>query len=254
MGNGSRSVHGMSRDSPPDLAGIHGFLMLGTKNLYLCHLPMYSMAAHSFQTILEAKIEASEMKKYLKVRNKNPSKPIVVFNTLPKRTLEELSIHSKSFVGEISFGLENGDPDPNEELISKTDVKVTKKLLFNPLNINSHDYPEHLGYYLFGTNADWHLSHLLTKAPNFEQELDISISGRQPDNKESEIFKVSIPSVDERSKQPINKGVDENENAIIEDPLTRSDYEIVTEKGNKFQVSIENKFMINNSMLNPHKH
>jgi hypothetical protein len=28
------------------------------------------------------------------------------------------------------------------------------------------------------------------------------------------------------------------------------EYEIVTEKGDRFQVSIKNKFMINNSMLN----
>ena len=250
MSNGSRSVFGMSRDSPPNLKGIHGFLVLGTKNLYLCHLPMYTMAAHTFQTILEAKIEASEMEKYLKVRNKNPSKPIVVFNTPPERTLEILSTPSKSFVGEISFGLESGDPDTHEEPISITDVNVTKKLLFNQLNNDSPDYPEHLEYYLFGTNSDWHLSHLLTKAPNFEQELDISISGSQPDNKESEILKVSIPSVDESSKQPINKGVDERGKLIMEDPLTRSDYEIVTEKGDRFQVSIINRFMINNTMLN----
>jgi hypothetical protein len=135
------------------------------------------------------------------------------------------------------FGLESGDPDPVEELISKTHVNVTKKLLFNQLNINSPDYPEHLEYYLFGTNSDWHLSHLLTKAPNFEQELDISISGSQPNNKESEIFKVSIPSVDERSKQHITK-----------DPLTRSNYEIETEKGDRFQVSII-KIWINNKFL-----
>jgi hypothetical protein len=234
----------MSRDSNEHLAANHGFLMLGTKNLYLCHLPMYSNPKHTFQTILEAKIEASEMENYLKLTNENPSKPIIVLNT-SEMTLKDLS-NSKSFVGEISFSNENGDPEG--ELLGTTDVNVTKILLFKQLNINSPDYPEHIEYYLFGTNSDWHLSHLLSKAPNFEQELDISISGKQPDNKESEIFKVSIPSVDERSKQPFVKG--KGENCIIEDPLTRSDYEIVTEKGDRFQVSIKNKFMINNSMLN----
>jgi len=43
-------------------------------------------------------------------------------------------------------------------------------------------------------------------------------------------FKVSIPSVDERSKQHITR-----------DPPTRSDYEIVTENVDKFQISI-NRF------------
>jgi len=36
----------------------------------------------------------------------------------------------------------------------------------------------------------------------------------------------------------------------MEDPLTRSDYEIVTEKSDKFQISIINRYMINNTMLN----
>jgi hypothetical protein len=38
------------------------------------------MAAHSFQTILEAEIEASEMENYLKIKNENPAKPIIVLN------------------------------------------------------------------------------------------------------------------------------------------------------------------------------
>jgi hypothetical protein len=207
---------------------------------------MYSNPKHLFQTILEANIEVSEMEKYLKLRNEDPSKPIIVLN-ISQMTLKELA-NSKSFAGEISFSNENGDPvDP---LLGTTNVNVKKILLFNQLNKDSPDYPEHVQYYLFGTNSDWHLSHLLSKAPNFEQELDISISGSQPDNKEPEIFKVSIPSVDERSKQPIVKVDEKSKEIIIEDPLTRSDYEIVTEKGDRFQVSIKNKFMINNSMLN----
>jgi hypothetical protein len=247
MSDSSQGVHGMSRELPENLVARHGFLMLGTKNLYLCHLPMYSMAAHVFQTILEAEIETSEMEKYLRLKNENPSRPIIVLNET-EMSLEKLA-SSKSFFGDISFSNENGDPIKGG-LIGRTDVKVKKILLFKQLNNDSPDYPEHLEYYLFGTNSDWHLSHLLSKAPNFEQELDITISGSQPDNKESEIFKVSIPSVDERSKQPINKGRDKNKKLIMEDPLTRSDYEIVTEKGDRFQVSIINRFMINNTMLN----
>jgi hypothetical protein len=238
MSPGSSGFSGMSRDSREVPVARHGFLMLGTKNLYLCHLPMYRHAAHVFQTILEAEIEASEMKKYLKLRSENPSRPIILLNQQPM-VLKELA-NSKSFFGEIYFSNQDGDPDPpGSDPLGTTDVKVNKILLFNRLNENSPDYPEHLQYYLFGTNSDWHLSHLLSKAPNFEQELDISISGSEPDNKESEIFKVSIPSVDERSKQP-----------ITEDPLTRSDYEIVTEKADKFQASIINRFWINNTMLN----
>ena len=150
----------------------HGFLMLGTKNLYLCHLPMYSMPAHSFQTIIEAEIEGSDMENYLKIKKENPAKPIIVLNESPMN-LEKL-VNSSSFFGQIFFANEHGDP---MEPISSTTVNIKKILLFNQLNKNSPDYPENLEYYLFGTNSDWHLSHFLSKAPNFEQELDISVSG-----------------------------------------------------------------------------
>jgi len=36
-----------------------------------------------------------------------------------------------------------------------TAVNVKKKLLFRILDKNTLDYPEHLEYYLFGTNSDW---------------------------------------------------------------------------------------------------
>ena len=151
--------------------------------------------------------------------------------------LENL-VNSSSFFGAIYFANEQGDPigDP----ISSTTITIKKILLFKQLNKNSPDYPENLEYYLFGTNSDWHLSHFLSKAPNFEQELDISISGNLSDKiKESEIIKISIPSVNEKSRQH-----------ITHDPLTQNDYTIATENGTKFQISITNRFWINNGPLN----
>ena len=67
-------------------------------------------------------------------------------------------------------------------------------------------------------NSNWHLSHSLSKAPNFGQELDISLSGNLSDKKESEIIKISIPSEKEKSRQH-----------IIHNPLTQNDYNIETE-------------------------
>ena len=62
---------------------------------------MYNVTAHSFQTILEAEIEASEMENYLKIKNENPAKPIIVLNKSPM-VLEELA-NSSSFFWANSF-------------------------------------------------------------------------------------------------------------------------------------------------------
>ena len=170
--------------------------MLGTEKLYLCHLPMYHVPAHSFQTILEAEIEKPEMEKYLRIKKENPDTPIIVFNE-SEMVLEELA-HSSSFVGPIHFANINGDADGDP--LGQTKVNIKKILLSNKLNENSPDYPKHLEYYMFGTNSDWHLSHFLSKAPNFEQELDISILDNLPNSEESTNIKISVPSVNEKSK------------------------------------------------------
>lgn len=220
------------------LVNVHGFLMLGTEKLYLCHLPMYHMPAHTFQTILEAEIDRAGMDNYLRIKKENPDKPIIVLNK-SSMTLEELA-HSSSFFGPIHFANENGDPDGGP--IGQTKVNIKKILLFKKLNENSPDYPAHLEYYLFGTNSDCYLSHLLSKAPNFEQELGVSISGSLLDTNESHLMKISIPSVEEKKIQHITT-----------DPLTQNEYTIETEKKEKFQISITNRYWINNTMLNPPK-
>ena len=218
---------------------IHGFLMLGTNSLYLSHLPMYNVPAHSYQTILEAEIDGSHMKNYLKIKKENPAKPIIISNNEPIR-LEKL-VNSSSFVGQITFANVNGDPIGEPLISPEITVNIKKILLFKQLNKNSPTYPKNLEYYLFGTDSDWHLSHYLSKAPNFEQELDISMSGNLSDKiKESKIIKISISSVKEKSRQH-----------ITHDPLPKNDYTITTEKGDKFPISISNRFWINNIPLNP---
>ena len=222
-----------------NLARIHGFLMLGTNSLYLSHLPMFNVPAHSYQTILEAEIDGSHMKNYLKIKKENPAKPIIISNLEPIR-LEKL-VNSNSFVGQITFADVNGDPIGEPLISPEITVNIKKILLFKQLNKNSPTYPKNLEYYLFGTNSDWHLSHYLSKSPNFEQELDISMSGNLSDKiKESKIIKISISSVKEKSRQH-----------ITHDPLTKNDYTITTENGDKFPISISNRFWVNNIPLNP---
>ena len=221
------------------LARIHGFLMLGTNSLYLSHLPMYSVPAHSYQTIIEAEIDEPHMEKYLEIKKENPTKPIIISNT-ERIPLEKL-VNSSSFVGRVTFANEDDDPIGNRLISPDIPVNIKKILLFKQLSENSPDYPKHLEYYLFKTDSDWHLSHFLSKAPNFEQKLDISIAGNLSDKiKESKIIKVSIPSLNEESIQPITN-----------DPLNQNDYIIATENGDKIPISFTNKFWINNDPLNP---
>lgn len=221
-------------DPSPEISANHGFLMLGMKNLYLCHLPMYFMPAHTFQSILESEIEDSVWDNYLKIKRENPSKPLIILNDKPM-SLEGL-VNSNSFFGRIFFANEHGDPVG--DTLGSTKVIIKKKLLFEQLFEDSPNYPENLEYYLFGTNTDWHLSHFLSKTPNFEQELDISISGTD-EAMENGITKISFPSEKEKSRQPITN-----------DPLTKNEYTVTMQNGKEFEISIVNRFWINNEPLN----
>jgi len=150
-------------------------------------------------------------------------------------SLEEL-VNSNSFLGEVFFANENGDPVG--DTLGSTKVTIKKKLLFEQLFKNSPDYPENLEYYVFGTNTDWHLSHYISKAPNFEQELDISILGTG-EVMENEITKISFPSEKEKSRQQITS-----------DPLPKNKYTVTMQNSKEFEISIVNRFWINNVMLN----
>ena len=76
------------------------------------------------------------------------------------------------------------------------------------------------------------------KSQNFEQELDISILGTDG-VMENGISKISFPSEKEKSRQPIES-----------DPLTENEYTIRMQNGKEIEISIVNRFWINNRMLN----
>jgi hypothetical protein len=220
---------------------LHGFLMMGSEKLFLCHLPMFFAAPHSYQAILEASLASNDRDIYLKTKKENQGKPLIVMNKKP--TLLKDIVNSRSFLADAFFANENGDPDPADHpFMVSTNVNIDKSLVFEHLNPTKPDYPDNLTYYIFGSDSEFHLSHLLTKAPNFEQELNVTLSGdisNKINQLNSKITKISISSLNEKSRQP-----------ITEDPLTQSQYTITMDDGTTGKIDIDNKFFINNASLN----
>lgn len=232
----------------------HGMLLLGTEKIYACHLPMFAMPKHRYQAILEIELNGTDIETYLNTRNENPSKPLIVMNRKPMLLKDIVSPSNNRLQAFISFANENGDPI-GEPIIESTAVTIKKPLLFKELNPTGDNYPENLSYYLYGTDSEFHLSHILTKAPNFQQELDISLhdvtlTGNKTmrdimNGSDSGPTIVSIPNLEERNKQP-----------ILNDPLDKSEYTIRINNDDDTsgaitgKISILNKFWINNGPLN----
>jgi len=221
-----------------NLKAAHGFLLMGTNNVFGSHLPMFFMPAHAFQVIFELSFEDKDKEKYIAIKKDNPGKPLIIFEPKPM-SLEEMA-NSKSFQCDLFIADNNGDPT-GDALINNLNVSIKQKILFEPLNQNN-DYPENMSYYLYGRNSEYHLSHILTKAPNFQQEVDVSVSDNIIDiinNMNNNILEVSIPALNEKSKQPIR-----------EDPLTQSQYTINIDNNTKGIIDIKSKYWINNNSLN----
>jgi hypothetical protein len=235
----------------------HGMLLLGTNKVYASHLAMFAMPEHGYQAILELELDSKDKETYLNTKRENPSKPLIIMNRGGMLLKDIVNSGNEGFDARMSFADDDGNPV--KTIIESVKVPVKKSLLFTRLNPTGDNYPEFLSYYLYGINPEFHLSHVLTKAPNFQQEMDVSLhdvdfSGNRNKTVEdimngvsSGLLTVSIPDLEERNKQHIKQ-----------DPLDKSEYTIKipgiptrTSHGDSTgKISITNKFWINNISLN----
>jgi hypothetical protein len=226
----------LSNLQPMEPSDEHGLLIMGTENLFCCHLPMFFTPQHSYQTILEIALDGSDMETFRKIRKENPTKPLTIFNH-EKMLLEDI-VHSTSFSADAFFAGKSGDPlEGSSPFLESRPITVKRVLLFERLNPNTAEYPENLTYYLYGKGSEFHMSHVLTKARNFQQELDVTLSDSMANkiNKLNQLTKITIPSLQERTVQPITL-----------DPLSQSEYNIRMDDGTTDKVLFGNKFWINN--------
>jgi hypothetical protein len=216
----------------PDL---HGFVMMGMAKIFFCHLAMLHVNNHRYQLIFPAEIGANDMEVYLKTRKENPNKALIIGNHNPM-ILKDL-IAAGSFLADAYIGM----PDSTSKPFLTPTVNVKTPLLFQHLDPDAEDYPEYITYYIYGTDSELHISHLISKAPNFQQELDIKASSSVSDRikNKSGIIKISIPSMDEKKIQPIR-----------DDPLTEQQYNIRMENGSINMIEIQSKYWFDITMLN----
>jgi hypothetical protein len=142
---------------------IRGFVMQGLDQIHLVHIPMFQMANHRWQLIITVDFPENVKKRYQQLRKENPTQFYTVANT-QKELLEDMI---KSGV-EIEWRLDEGIPASGTEPImtfklSDIRVVVRESMFFNAL---AQAYPGRMPFYLYGSNAEAHLDHVLRKAPN----------------------------------------------------------------------------------------
>lgn len=170
----SPTIHRGHRAGLPDPPATHGMLLFGEKSVYLSHLPMFSMAVHRYQVILEVtltKAGSDPQAAYVQDRRQHPSTKIYSFEPEPfvLPELDPTNPQRTSFNGTIFRGhFERGGNPINEKVVAT----VARVVHFRKFDPQAAGLPQ-LEYFIFGKDQDLFLAHLITRPPDFDQVLSV---------------------------------------------------------------------------------
>ena len=172
--------HGdMGESSPPPTFGVHNQMMVGEQTIYLSHLPMFmfnpTRHEHNFQVILEVTLsgQGNPQATYADDRRKHPHERIYTMNPEPFEMVELDPQHPRRSVltGDIFRGhLERG----GEVIIPRAEAQVVNIVYFHKFDPNAQPLDQ-LEYILFGQAPDLFLAHVITRPPDFDQILGVTI-------------------------------------------------------------------------------
>lgn len=184
--------------------GLHTFVMQGLDNIFLVHLPMFHMASHRWQLIITADFPPNVHARYKALRAQHPAK----LYTMSNANLAHLDDMVKPD-SDLDWRMMEGIPGkPGAQLImtfrlSNIHVVVKESLSFGALHSY---YPDRMPFYLYGSQNELHLDHILTIPPNIQiaadrvqAELTPPLSEKQLRNGVVAVFEDMF----ERSFQPL---------------------------------------------------
>jgi len=197
----------------PDL---HGFVMTGMETVFLDHLAMFPMQDHMYQAILKVSLPPYAMSVYVSDRKNNPQQVYILGNspfdliTLPHIQTRQVV----SFVADVFRGVPQ-DPNTDTPLIHNVTVKIENVVYFRHFDY-SESYPPLQTYILYGAATEAHLSHYMTKDPDFQHVVDLSEVPRW------------LPPIQLQSASRINfPSLPHSGETLCQNPFTVSEYEVL---------------------------
>ena len=208
---------GHSADSP----AIHGMLVIGEDSVYLMHLPMFQnpealksdpprIMPHRYQAILQATFtkpgSQDPQGAYAKDRRQHPDVRIYTIKpvefVLPELVAAE---PRKTFTADVfRQHFEDEDRPDAVEILNGVGVNVERVVHFQEFDPAAKK-PERLEYLLFGRGSEIFMAHLVTRPPDFDQVLAVTVTGHEFTKEELEkgvslVFPESINSAGKRLK------------------------------------------------------
>lgn len=185
LGFGFRAKAEINHLSPViDDPNVHNMLIVGQETIFLSHLPMFIApdfdSPHRYQVILEAtftKTGANPQALYANDRKKNPTTKIYTLNpdefVLPNLVATDARQRVSSFEAKVFRG--HLEKKGKKVLISGVNVSVKTVVHFREFDPNASSLAQ-LEYILFGKGTELFLAHFITKPPDFDQVLSVTVS------------------------------------------------------------------------------
>lgn len=129
---------------------------------------MSSIANHRYQMILQADLPHYAVHEYNEDIAGHRDGTYILGNVLSDLfTLPEIQTgERRGFIADIFRGVPK-DPNKDTPLIHNVRVSIRRVVCYRSLDQNAN-YPACLAYVLYGAGGEAHLSHQLTKAPDFQ--------------------------------------------------------------------------------------
>ena len=136
--------------------------MQGSDKVLLIHYPMFYEAKHRRQCILAVDLPEDVKQDYIAIKRSNPEEDLS-FVTAEKIVLSQLLEEKGKLIGHIKSNYSG-------ILIRNVSAEITKVLKDRPLksHFRDLDYPEKSPFYLYGSNEELNVDHVLLKAPNIQ--------------------------------------------------------------------------------------
>ncbi|KAL4967037.1 pyridoxal phosphate-dependent decarboxylase family protein [Aspergillus stella-maris] len=142
---------------------VHRFYVQGTTDTYFIYRPRFQEARFRRQLILKGRLNQAAFQTYVKAKAQGPTYLDTSDDTCLETLLNEVSNNGQA---EVKGSLV--DKDGNISSASATLTQIIKNRSLNARNRELNYPATYMPFYLYGSTAQPHISHVLLKSPNIE--------------------------------------------------------------------------------------
>ncbi|CCM01340.1 uncharacterized protein FIBRA_03390 [Fibroporia radiculosa] len=181
----------------------HSFVMQGTDKLYLVYMSGFNIGSYRQQVILTAQLPDDVMTLYIEALKVDPA---ALFTLTTDTALLSDILSNGSCMVSVYTGLNTLVPGCLVARAELTNIEVVINRSIAPSSLD-RTYPELMPFYLYGTEEQKHVDHMLLCAPNAQLSASVTLSLEKTLPKEAGLLSGLIAVADttrELAMQPFN--------------------------------------------------